>query len=282
MSEPMRILNVGGHPKDVISYAGGAMAKHAARGDQVCMLTPTTGLALHHQAIDDYKETGRSPDLSALVEQRRQELVDACAVLGVSDVRFLGYPDDIPVIDKRIVSDIADVIGEIQPNVIITHWPYDSSPAHAVATQMTLLAAETASTIRPGKPYAPSGGGEGVHAPQILYHASAGRSNVLENLTIRIPTIIIDISDVFEQKSRAMNKFRSQNYGEDSPMQRKVGESADANIHAIHSRVAYAETFVAHNPEVYDYIPVNEYGRKLAARPRDEALKAWTTVASGG
>ena len=255
------------------------MAKHAARGDRVCMLTPTTGMALHHRAIGEYAKTGDQPDLDALVEERRQELIDASAELGVSDVRFLGYPDDIPVVDKRIVSDIADVIGEVQPNVIITHWPYDSSPAHAVATQMTLLAAETASTIRPGRPYAPTGGGEGVHAPQILYHATAGRSNIMENLTIRIPTMIIDISDVIKQKSRAMNKFKSQDYGEDSPLQRKLGEAVDGNIHAIHSRVAYAETFVAHNPEVYDYIPINEYGRKLAARPRDEALKAWTTMA---
>lgn len=278
MTESMSILNVGGHPKDVISYAGGTMAKHAARGDRVCMLTPTTGLALHHTAIDQYKDTGDAPDIDSLIQQRKQELIDASAELGVSDVRFLGYPDDIPVIDKHIVSDIADVIGEIKPNVIITHWPYDSSPAHAVATQMTLLAAETASTIRPGRPYAPTGGGEGIHAPQILYHATAGRSNVIENLTIRIPTIIIDISDVMKQKSRAMNKFRSQNYGEDSPLQRKLGESVDGNLHAIHSRVAYAETFVAHNPEVYDYIPTNEYGRKLAARPRDEALKAFTMM----
>ena len=279
MAQSLSILNVGGHPKDVISYAGGTMAKHAARGDRVCMLTPTTGMALHHKAIGEYAKTGDQPDLDALVEERRQELIDASAELGVSDVRFLGYPDDIPVVDKRIVSDIADVIGEVQPNVIITHWPYDSSPAHAVATQMTLLAAETASTIRPGRPYAPTGGGEGVHAPQILYHATAGRSNIMENLTIRIPTMIIDISDVIKQKSRAMNKFKSQDYGEDSPLQRKLGEAVDGNIHAIHSRVAYAETFVAHNPEVYDYIPINEYGRKLAARPRDEALKAWTTMA---
>ena len=279
MAETLSILNVGGHPKDVISYAGGTIAKHAARGDRVCMLTPFTGMALHHRATDRYQETGDRPDLDSLVEERRQELIEASAELGVSDVRFLGYPDDIPVVDRSIVSDIADVIGDIQPNVIITHWPYDSSPAHAVATQMTQLAAETASTIRPGRPFAASGGGEGVHAPQVLYHTAVGRSNVLENLTIRIPTMIIDISDVMKQKSRAMNKFKSQNYGEDSPLQRKVGESADANLHAIHSRVAYAETFVAHNPEVYDYIPVNEYGRKLAARPRDEALEAWTTVA---
>ena len=56
MTEPLRILNIGGHPKDAILYAGGTIAKHAARGDQVCILTPTTGLSHHLKAIDEYKD----------------------------------------------------------------------------------------------------------------------------------------------------------------------------------------------------------------------------------
>ena len=278
MAEPLSILNVGGHPKDVISYAGGTMAKHAARGDRVCMLAPWTGLSLHQKATDAYGDSGGEPDMDALVEERKRELIEAAEELGASDVRYLGYSDDVPVVDKRIVNDIADIIGEIKPNVIVTHWPYDSSPAHATAAQMTLLAADAASTIRPGRPYAPTGGGEGVHAPQVLYHATPGRTNVLESLAIRIPTLIIDISDVIKEKSRAMDKFKSQGYGEGSPIQRKVGEAADGNLHAIHSRVAYAETFIAHNPQVYDYIPISDYGRKLAARPREKALEEWTRM----
>ena len=35
------ILNIGGHSKDAIMYAGGTLAKHAANGDRVCTLTPT-------------------------------------------------------------------------------------------------------------------------------------------------------------------------------------------------------------------------------------------------
>ena len=49
------------------------------------------------------------------------------------------------------MSDIADVIGDVRPNIIVTHWPYDTVQAHAMATQMTMLAVEAASGIRPGK-----------------------------------------------------------------------------------------------------------------------------------
>ena len=277
MPRPLSILNIGGHPKDVILYAGGTMAQHAERGDRICMLTPTTGLSHHLKAIESYRETGKQPDMDELVEERRQELVAAALELGITDVRFLGYPDDIPVIDKTIVNDIADVIGEVQPNIIVTHWPHDTVQAHAMATQMTMLAVEAASGIRPGKPYGPTGGDTGDTA-QVFYHAQIGRSNVLENLAIRIPTTVIDISDKIKKKSRAMNKFKSQNYGEDSPLQRKLGEALDGNIFAIHQRVAYAEAFIAHLPQVHRYLPDNEYGRELAARPSHEAYKAWTTL----
>lgn len=273
MTEPLRILNIGGHPKDTILYAGGTMAKHAARGDSVTLLTPTTGLSHHLEAINQYRDTGQMPDMDALVEERRKELIDAAAEIGISDVRFLGHPDDIVTIDRDIVNDIADVIGETRPNIIVTHWPNDTVPAHAMATQMTLLAIDAASGMRPGRPYAPTGGDTGGAQAQIFYHTQIGRTNVLESLNIRIPTTIIDITDTFIQKSNAMNKFKSQHYGEESPLQRKLGETLDGGVYAIHMRVAYTETFIAHNPQLYDYLPLSEYGRKMADRTDDDAFK---------
>lgn len=186
MAEPLSILNIGGHPKDTILYAGGTMAKHAARGDRVTILTPTTGLSHHLEAIDEYRNTGDMPDMGVLVEERHQELVEAAAEIGVTDVRFLGHADDIVTIDKDIINDIADVIGEIQPNMIVTHWPNDTVPAHGLATQMTLLAIDAASGIRPGKSYAPTGGDTGGEQAQLFYHTQIGRTNVMESLNVRI------------------------------------------------------------------------------------------------
>ena len=245
---------------------------------RVCILVPTTGLSHHLAAIDDYRDSGEMPDMSGLVDERRQELVDAAAELGVTDVRFLGYNDDIVLPREDVINDIADVIGELRPNVIVTHWPYDTVPVHAVTTQMLLLAIDLASGIRPGKPYAPTGGDTGGEAAQIFYHTHLGRTNVLENLSIRIPTTVIDISDTIGQKSAAMNKFTSQHYGEDSPLQRKMSVGMDGTGAATHLRVSYAEAFVAHNPEVYEYLPVSEYRRKLGKRPPEEVFEALTRM----
>ena len=278
MTAPLSILNIGGHPKDAIIYAGGTMASHAARGDKVTMLTPTTGLSHHLQAIDEYRDSGEMPEMSALVEERKRELVEAANELGVTDVRFLGYDDQIVLPREEIVNDIADVIGEIRPNIIVTHWPYDSVPAHAVTTQMTLLAIDTASGIRPGKPYAPTGGDTGGEAAQIFYHVHLGRANILETLTVRVPTTVIDITNTVGKKTSAMNKFKSQNFGEDSPLQPKVREGLDGGQWAAVSRIAYAEVFVAHNPEVYEYLPVSDYRRKLATRSPGEVFEQMTQM----
>ena len=80
------------------------------------------------------------PDIESLVEQRRQEAINASAEVGVTDVRFLGYDDVLDLPDRALAADIADVIGDVRPDIVITHWPYDTVPAHANATQLTLLA----------------------------------------------------------------------------------------------------------------------------------------------
>lgn len=278
MNDRLSILNIGGHPKDAILYAGGTMARHVAKGDRVTIMTPTTGLSHHLQAIDDYAVSGQMPDMDGLVEERHQELVNAAGELGVTDVRFLGYDDQIALPKEEIISDIADVIGDIRPNIIVTHWPYDSVPTHAITTQMTLLAIDAASGIRPGKPYAPTGGDTAGETAQIFYHVHLGRTNVLETMNVRVPSTIIDITDTVKLKANAMNKFTSQHYGEDSPQQRKFGEGMDGGTFAVHSRVAYAEAFLAHNPEVYEYLPVSGYRRELSARSPEQKFQDMTKM----
>ena len=148
----LSILSIGGHPKDVVLYAGGTMALHVERGDRVVGLTPTYGLSHHETAVAAYKR-GEQIDVAALKRERMQELTEACDDLGVTDVRCLGYDDDVPMVERRVVEDIADVIGEVKPDFFITHHPGDTVVMHAVVGEMSLIALETAGTIRQGKPH---------------------------------------------------------------------------------------------------------------------------------
>ncbi len=247
--KPLSILTIGGHPKDAIIASGGTMANHVAAGDRVTTLCPTHGLSHHTEAITKYKADRKMPDVEALKAELMQELVDAATELGVTDVRILGHDDSVPIVERQIIEEIADVIGDVLPDIIITHALYDSVPGHAVATEMTLLAMEAASGFRPGKSYPP-------HKPsQVFFHAQAGRTNVLETNISRVPTHLVDITDSIHKKSEAMNRLKTQGYGADSPTQRKLGEVIDG-ILGIHARVPYAEGFIAHNPSLYTTLPV--------------------------
>ena len=273
--QPLGILNIGGHPKDAILYAGGTMAKHVARGDRVCTLTPNHGLAHHLQAMEERKR-GKQIDSGALIHEREREFIDAANELGVTDARFFRHDDSIVLVEREIIIEIADVIGDFRPDIIITHYPYDGVPAHKAVAQMTLLAVEAASGMRVDSPY-PS------HKPtQIFYHASHGETSVLEKSLPRTPTTLIDITDVIHKKFRAMNKFKSQFYGESSPLQRKLTEAVDVSVAAINARVPYAEAFIAHHPQVSQTLPISEYALEISRKSEAEKYEYMTQVLLDG
>ena len=266
----LSVLSIGGHPKDVVLYAGGTMALHVERGDQVVALTPTYGVSHHEKAVAASKR-GEKVDIEAVKQERMRELTEACAELGVTDVRCLGHDDDVPMVERRIVEDIADVIVDVRPDFVITHHPNDSVVMHGVTGQMTLIALETARTIRES--------GKLPHSVrQVFFHTQIGRTNVLEQDIPRIPSVVIDIASTVRKKAAAMNRFKSQHYGPDSPLQRKLGEVLDGSIYGIHRRVPYAETFLPLDANVYRSLPFSEYEFEIAERTEEETLAKMTQM----
>ena len=79
------IAFVHAHPDDEASLTGGSMARAAAAGDRVVLIVATGGE--HGEVPDDLAE-GES-----LADRRRRELAASAEVLGVAEVRWLGYSD---------------------------------------------------------------------------------------------------------------------------------------------------------------------------------------------
>ena len=103
-----------------------------------------------------------------------------------------------------------------------------------------------------------------THSPsQVFFHSKPGSTNIQENLLLRVPNTLIDVTVVVDKKANAMNRFKSQHYGDDSPLRRKMGEVMDG-YHGKHARVPYAEGFLALEPEVYSLLPLGEFRQKLA------------------
>jgi N-acetyl-1-D-myo-inositol-2-amino-2-deoxy-alpha-D-glucopyranoside deacetylase len=154
------LLLVHAHPDDESIGTGATMAKYAASGARVTLVTCTLG------------EAGEiiPPDLAHLLPDelgvhRVRELADACSALGVTDHRFLGGPgryrdsgmmgteenEDPRCFWQASVASAADelakIIDEVRPSVIVTYDAEglyghpDHIQAHRVAWEARRLAA---------------------------------------------------------------------------------------------------------------------------------------------
>jgi N-acetyl-1-D-myo-inositol-2-amino-2-deoxy-alpha-D-glucopyranoside deacetylase len=167
-----RLLLVHAHPDDESIGTGATMAKYAAEGAQVTLVTCTLGElgevippSLAHLAAGNEDRLG---------EYRIGELAAACAALGVTDHRFLGGPgrwrdsgmmgtagnDDPRCFWQADLDKAADalleVIREVRPQVLVT---YDANgfyghPDHIQAHRVARRAFELAGAGRPVKLYA--------------------------------------------------------------------------------------------------------------------------------
>lgn len=118
-----RYLFLGPHPDDIEIGAGATAAKLAAKGKNVCFLICTDG----RYGLQNAPAGTRPEDLVSI---RQEEAHRASEVLGVSDLRFLGFSDGGFYEERDLVRAIAQVIGDFQPDVIFAPDPDVTSESH--------------------------------------------------------------------------------------------------------------------------------------------------------
>ena len=132
-----RALCVLAHPDDVDFGSAGTVATWTSAGTEVTYCIVTDGDA------GGFDETPRH----LMGPLRQQEQRAAAAAVGVTDVRFLGYPDGRlePTLDLR--RDISRVIRQVRPQRVLTSSPerwYErigaSHPDHMITGESTLRA----------------------------------------------------------------------------------------------------------------------------------------------
>jgi N-acetyl-1-D-myo-inositol-2-amino-2-deoxy-alpha-D-glucopyranoside deacetylase len=161
-TEGRRLLLVHAHPDDESIGTGATMAKYAAEGTQVTLVTCTLG-ELGEIIPPDLADLAWDKD-NRLGEHRIGELAAACAALGVTDHRFLGGPGrwhdsgmmGTPSNDwdgafwRADVDEAAgvllDIVRAVRPQVMVT---YDANgfyghPDHIQAHRVALRAFELA------------------------------------------------------------------------------------------------------------------------------------------
>jgi len=133
-----KVLVVTAHPDDVDFGSAGAVATWTAEGADVAYCIVTDGAA--GSADPDV-------DLRDLVGRRQSEQRKAAAEVGVSDVRFLGYPDGRLEVTYELRRDLSRVIREVRPDRVLCQSPERnweriraSHPDHLAAGEATLQA----------------------------------------------------------------------------------------------------------------------------------------------
>jgi LmbE family N-acetylglucosaminyl deacetylase len=135
---PERALAVGAHPDDIEFGAGATLAKWAA-----------AGCSIHHLVLTDGSKGSWDPDedLGRLVAARMQECREAAARIDGTtatdgdQVRFPGAIDGELVNDIDARREVARVIREVRPDVLLGHDPwrrYRLHPDHRAAGFLTL------------------------------------------------------------------------------------------------------------------------------------------------
>lgn len=227
-----RLLLVHAHPDDESLWTGGTIARYAAAGVQVTLVTCTLGE--EGEIIPDSLRELASDAADQLGGYRIGELRAACAALGVSDHRWLGgvgrwrdsgmagvpandHPRAFASGDLAEQADaLAAVIAEVRPQVVVTYGPDGGygHPDHIRAHEVTMAAcAATADVDRVFF---------AVTSRRATEHGVAALA-ALDDLPFRLPapgelpvtddariTTTISIAEVLSVKLRALGAHATQ------------------------------------------------------------------------
>ncbi|MEO7102719.1 MAG: bacillithiol biosynthesis deacetylase BshB1 [Gemmatimonadaceae bacterium] len=175
------ILAIAAHRDDVELTCGGTLIKSGRLGRTTAIIDLTAG------------ETGTRGS----AELRGRESDAASKILGVRERVNLGLPDAGLLNTPETRALLAVVIRRLRPKIVIAPPLKGRHPDHIIAAQLIRDACFVAglAKIVPEVP---------AFRPRKILHALAFREDYIK------PTFVVDISDVFEDKLRAVQCYASQ------------------------------------------------------------------------
>lgn len=270
--DPLRFLVVAGHPADTFDHCGGTMLHHSRRGDKITAVAMTHGTRVHDVVIaEELRLTGRTPsqkELDELIRKRTEvkfaEVKKACAIMGIHDIRFVEYDDSILLVTREMITSVARIIREVKPHAVITHYPMEEGGVashHGNTGKITLYAIQSAANVWPDDP------NPGWRVAQVFFMApnvASWQLCYLSSHSNAYCDYFVDISDVIQEKVKALDCMRSQQY--DGNVARKSIECWNGK-EGFNVRVSYAESFITCYPEIGDYLKISNERLERANEP---------------
>ncbi|GAA4857218.1 MULTISPECIES: N-acetyl-1-D-myo-inositol-2-amino-2-deoxy-alpha-D-glucopyranoside deacetylase [Saccharopolyspora] len=230
LTAPPRLLLVHAHPDDETLWTGGTIARYAARGVQVVVVTCTLGE--EGEVIPESLRGLASDQADQLGGYRVGELRSACAALRVADHRFLGgigrwrdsgmlweepgragalpeaHPRAFATGDRAAQAEALEaVLHEVKPQVVVTYAADGGygHPDHVRAHEITAAATATVpdvqrvfhavpsrETLRAGLAELAEDGGQPFALPEVdeLAHVDDTAISTVIDITEHLPAKI--------------------------------------------------------------------------------------------
>jgi len=121
--EKLRVVVFGAHCDDPETGAGGLIALLTEAGHEVIV-----GYATCFRG--DRKLFGQ-PE----ADVRRREATAACEIMGATP-KFFDYAHEHLTADQPTVEAVAAWLDGVKPDIVVTHWPFDTHPNHHVVSSL--------------------------------------------------------------------------------------------------------------------------------------------------
>jgi LmbE family N-acetylglucosaminyl deacetylase len=192
MNDEVYLLVIAPHPDDPEFAIGGTVAKLAREGKKIIYVICTNG---------DKGTSDRSIKPEDLAKTRQQEELAAAEVLGVSEVVFLGYPDQGIEDTSDFRKELVRQIRKFKPVVVASADPYRRymwHRDHRITGQVALDAVFPYARDHLAYPDLLAEGFEPHKAREMWFWASDD------------PNLRMDITDTFATKLAALRCHKSQ------------------------------------------------------------------------
>jgi N-acetylglucosamine malate deacetylase 2 len=221
MEKEQSVLVVFPHPDDEAFGVSGTIATHVKNGTPVTYACLTLGEMGRNMGNPPFTNRENLPKI------RKEELKEAARVLGIQDLRMLGYRDKTIEFEdeEKLANKMLEVIKEVSPSLIITFYPgYSVHPDHdatgaAVVRAVEKIPADERPTL----------------------HCVAFSNNCVDE--IGEPDILNDISPVTEIKLAAIQAHRSQTEQMFIGMEEKLKEQDPQVMKWINNERFWTYTF---------------------------------------
>lgn len=184
LKKQLKIIAIGAHLDDIEIACGGTLAKALESGHIVKMVVLSNSAYMNYDGVVERTE-----------EQAIKEGKEAASLLGVEDLEIHDFPNkDIPY-DSTAVELLDSRFDAFGPDLILTHWTFDTHKSHRNTALSTIAAGRYHTSILMYEPFPPSGRSYVAFRPQYY----------------------VDITPHIERKLAALRAHRSQyiHYGEE-------------------------------------------------------------------